>query len=80
MSRNRVYSFRIEVPLTPTKKGEARSAVSFVYDVHNKTAAINKWRIESERFLRHSGARGSAKNLLASLKVTRMAKREVTRG
>jgi len=78
--RNRTYSFKIEVPLTDSTKGEARSMVSFVYDVPNRGAAILNWRVNHERTARHAGARGSAKNLLASLKVSRMAKREVIHG
>lgn len=75
--RNRLYSFKIEVPLTDSTKGEARSMVSFVYDVPNKSAAILNWRQRHERTARHAGARGSAAKLLASLKVSRLAKRSV---
>jgi hypothetical protein len=78
--RNRTYSFKIEVPLTDSTKGEARSFVSFVYDAPNKDAALNRWFLEHARTARHAGARGSAKNLLASLKVRRIAKYLVTRG
>jgi hypothetical protein len=80
MKRNRVYSFKIEVPLTDTKAGEARSMTCFVYDEPNKDAALNRWFLDHARTARHAGARGSAKNLLASLKVTRFAKRTVTHG
>ena len=76
--RNRTYSFKIEVPMAPTKRGEARSMVCFVYDVDNKTHALNEWHNRHERTARHAGARGSAKNLLASLKVSRIAKYLVT--
>jgi len=80
MKRNRVYSFKIEVPMTPTKHGEVRSMVSFVYDVPNKGAALNRWFLDHASTARHAGARGSAKALLASLKVSRLAKRTVTNG
>ena len=78
--RNRTYSFKIEVPMAPTSKGEARSMVCFVYDVDNKTHALNEWRNLHEKNARHAGARGCAKDLMASLKVSRLAKRTVTRG
>ena len=76
--RNRTYSFKIEVPMAPTKRGEARSMVCFVYDAPNKDAALNRWFLDHARTARHAGARGSAKNLLASLKVRRIAKYLVT--
>ena len=77
MKRNRTYSFKIEVPLANSPKGEARSMVSFVYDEPNRGAAILNWRANHERTARHAGARGSAESLLASLKVSRLAKRSV---
>jgi len=76
--RNRTYSFKIEVPMTPTKRAESRTMVSFVYDVPNKDAALARWFLDHARTARHAGARGSAKDLMSSLKVHRLAKRTVT--
>lgn len=68
--RVRTYTYRVTCPLPPTKLGEPRMFVSYVYNVPTIEAAKDEWFNTRLAGAKKNGIRGKNENLRKNLKLT----------